>query len=167
MEVILDINNDRLKGPTGVGLGNFDGLHIGHMALINTLISESKLNVLKSVVYTFTKHPENILRKKLFTPLLTTVNKKTQLLGETSLDYLYFDEFNEVFSRLKPERFIKDVLVDKLGMKLAVAGFDYRFGYKGTGDTKLLQELGKKYNYKVIIIPPIKVENEIVSSTLI
>jgi riboflavin kinase/FMN adenylyltransferase len=86
MEVIYGRDkNFTIQRPTGVGLGNFDGLHVGHMALINTLISESRLNRYDSLLYTFTKHPENILRKKLFTPLLTTVNKKVQLLGETHL----------------------------------------------------------------------------------
>ncbi len=168
MEVIYSKNNDiNIKGPTGVGLGNFDGLHVGHMALINTLISESRLNRYDSLLYTFTKHPENILRKKLFTPLLTTVNKKTQLLGETPLKYLYFEEFDEYFSHMKPENFIKDVLVDKLKARLAVAGFDYRFGYKGQGNVDMLSEIGKQFNMKVIIISPIKIDNTIVSSTLI
>lgn len=151
----------------GVGLGNFDGLHIGHMALINTLIRESKLNGLSSTVYTFTKHPENILRKKLFTPLLTTEFQKVELLSETALDYVFFEEFDENFSRMKPEEFVRDVLVKKLKMKLAVAGFHYHFGYKGEGDIALLRELGKKYGYKVIVIPPIKIDNQVVSSTKI
>lgn len=152
---------------TGVGLGNFDGLHIGHMALINTLIRESRLNGLASIVYTFTKHPENILRKKLITPLLLTEQKKIELLSEIALDNLYFDEFNEDFSRLSPEDFVKKILIDKLNIKLAVAGYDYRFGYKGQGDVPLLKELGKKYGFKVIIIPAIKCDNEVISSTRI
>lgn len=152
---------------TGVGLGNFDGLHIGHMALINTLIRESKLNGLASVVYTFKKHPENILRKKLITPLLLTEQKKIELLGETALDFLYFDDFNEKFSRLSPEEFVKNVLVDRLRIKLAVAGYDYRFGFQGQGDIDFLKELGKKYNFKVIVIPAIKCDNEVISSTKI
>lgn len=159
--------NKTIEGPTGVGLGNFDGLHIGHMALVNTLIAESRLYGFHSMIYTFTKHPENILRKKLITPLLTTERKKIELLEETSLDFLYFDEFTESFSRMKPEAFVRDILVDRLKIKLAVAGFDYRFGYKGEGDTELLKKLGKLYNFKVVIIPPIKIDNEIVSSTLI
>jgi riboflavin kinase/FMN adenylyltransferase len=168
MEVIYGKCNVDMSGrQTGVGLGNFDGLHVGHMALVNTLISESRLNGYDSMIYTFTKHPENILRKKLFTPLLTTVNKKVQLLEETSLKYLYFDEFDEVYSRMKPESFVKDVLIGRLGAKLAVAGFDYRFGFKGTGDVNLLKEMGKALNFCVIIIPPIKIDNEIVSSTKI
>jgi riboflavin kinase / FMN adenylyltransferase len=173
MEIIYGKNHNIHSGSkifsanTGIGLGNFDGLHIGHMALINTLIRESRLNGLQSVVYTFTKHPENILRKKLFTPLLTTEGKKMELLGETSLQYLFFDEFDESFSRLEPEAFVRDILIGRLSMKLAVAGFDYKFGYKGQGDVNLLRELGKKYNFRVIIISPIKIENQVVSSTLI
>ncbi|MCX7843559.1 MAG: bifunctional riboflavin kinase/FAD synthetase [Clostridia bacterium] len=168
MEVIYGVKNDKqIQGYTGVGLGNFDGLHIGHMSLINILIRESKLNGFKSVVYTFTKHPENILRKKLFTPLLTKESKKIELLGETALNYLYFDEFDEGYSRKTPESFVKSILVEKLKAKIVVAGFDYRFGYKGQGDAALLKEFGKKYKFHVIIIPPIKIGDEIVSSTKI
>lgn len=155
------------KHTTAVGLGNFDGLHVGHMALINILTNEARINGLYSIIYTFTKHPENILRKKLFTPLLTTVDKRVQLLEGTALDYLYFDEFDENFSRMKPETFVREVLLERLGTGLVVAGFNYRFGYMGQGDVNLLRELGKKYNFRVIIIPPVKVDNEIVSSTAI
>lgn len=168
MEVIYGI--DRIyhsERPAGVGLGNFDGLHVGHMTLINTLISESKLLGLKSILYTFTKHPENILRKSLITPLITTEWKKIQLLKGTDLDVAYFDEFNEDFSRLSPEEFVKNLLVDRLKIKLAVVGFDYRFGYRGQGDVPLLKTLGKKYGFKVVMIHPIKVDDEVVSSTII
>ncbi len=168
MEVIYGPkHSDSMKGPMGVGLGNFDGLHIGHMALINTLLSESQLNNLGSLVYTFTKHPENIMRKRLFTPLITTVNKKIDILKHTRLDYLYFDEFTEEFSRLEPEEFVKKILVKKLNARLVVAGFNYRFGYKGQGDMELLKRLGTLYGFKVITIPPIKTDDDIVSSTAI
>ena len=167
MKVIFGLDKGEIKAPTGIGLGNFDGLHIGHMALVNTLVNESRLNGLESMIYTFTKHPENILRKKLFTPLLTTCSKKIQLLDETALNYLYFDEFDENYSRMKPDSFVRNILVGRLKMRLAVAGFDYRFGYRGEGDVNLLRELGRLYNFKLIVIPPIKIENETVSSTLI
>ncbi|MCX7710955.1 MAG: bifunctional riboflavin kinase/FAD synthetase [Clostridia bacterium] len=168
METIYGVQGNKpMDGYTGVGLGNFDGLHIGHTSLINILIRESKLNGFKSVVYTFTKHPENILRKKLFTPLLTKESKKIELLNETALDCLYFDEFDEEYSRMSPEEFVKKILVNKLKAKIAVAGFDYHFGYKGEGDVQLLKELGKKYKFKVIVIPSIKIDDEVVSSTKI
>lgn len=166
MKTIYASTSDyKFKKPTGIGLGNFDGLHLGHMALINTLINESALNFLDSVVYTFLKHPENIIRKRLFTPLITTVEKKIELLNKVGLDYIYFEKFDEKYSRIKPEDFVREILVKKLKMKLAVAGYDYRFGYKGEGDINLLKELGKKYGFKVVIIPPVKLEDEIVSST--
>jgi riboflavin kinase/FMN adenylyltransferase len=168
MKVIYGLENkNRIETPSGIGLGNFDGLHIGHMTLINTLINKCRFEGIKSMIYTFTKHPENILRKKLFTPLLTTEKKKIELLEHTSLDYLYFDEFDENFSRLSPENFVKNVLKDRLNIRLAVAGFDYRFGYRGQGDTGLLKEMGKKLGFGVIIVPPVRIEHEIVSSTLI
>ena len=157
MQVIHStVKNNYFNNKTGVGLGNFDGLHIGHMALINTLIREAQLNNLCSVVYTFRRHPENILRKKLITPLLLTEQKKIELLSEINLDCLYFDDFNEEFSRLSPEDFVKRVLIDKLNIKLAVVGYDYRFGYMGQGDVEFLKELGKKYGFRVVVIPPIK-----------
>ncbi len=167
MQVIYSNDGRNFDCNTGVGLGNFDGLHIGHMALINTLIRESQLNGLASIVYNFTKHPENILRKKLITPLLLTEQKKIDLLSEIPLDYLYFDEFNEDFSRLTPEEFVKNILIDKLHIKLAVVGYDYKFGYRGQGDIAVLKELGKKYGFRVIVISAIKCDNEIISSTRI
>ncbi|MDP4179795.1 MAG: bifunctional riboflavin kinase/FAD synthetase [Bacillota bacterium] len=168
MQVIFgNENKTKLVNSLGVGLGNFDGLHTGHMTLINTLIEETRRMGIDSVLYTFSKHPEHILRKKLNTPLLTTINKKIEILEKTSLDYIYFDKFDESFSRIRPEAFIKDILVDKLNIKLAVTGFDYRFGYKGQGDVNMLEEAGKKFGFKVIIIPPVKIDGEIVSSTSI
>jgi len=167
LRVITQVNEDTFQKHTGVGLGNFDGLHIGHMALINTLISECKLNDLHSVVYTFTRHPETMLRKTLMNKLITTNEQKTKLLESTALDTLYYKEFDEDFSRLSPEEFIKNILIDTLNIRLAVVGFNYKFGYMGKGDVEYLKKSGEKYGFRVIVIPPVKVKSEIVSSTLI
>lgn len=167
MQVITNFGTDRMTQHTGVGLGNFDGLHIGHMALINTLISECRLNGLKSVVYTFTKHPDHMLRKALISPLITTNDQKTRLLSTSDLDMLYYQEFDEAYSRLSPEDFVKDVLISRLKIRLAVVGFNYRFGYMGGGDVEYLKKCGEKYGFRVIVVPPVKVNAEIVSSTLI
>jgi riboflavin kinase/FMN adenylyltransferase len=95
------------------------------------------------------------------------VGKRIQLLGETQLNYTYFDEFDENYSRMKPECFVREVLLEKLGARLVVAGFNYRFGFMGQGDVELLKELGRKYNFRVIIIPPVKINTELVSSSAI
>lgn len=168
MEVIYGKNQQiEFSESTGIGLGNFDGLHIAHMALVNTLISETKQRRLKSLLYTFTKHPENIMRKRLFTPMITSVNKKLSLLDKTELNYTYLEKFDENFSRMSPEAFVQDILINKLKMKLAVTGFDYRFGYRGQGDVEYLKELGRKYDFDVVTIPPVTIDSEVVSSTLI
>ncbi len=151
----------------GVGLGNFDGLHRGHMALISTLLNECRIHDLNSVIYTFKKHPEHILRKKLFTPLIMTMEHKTRLLDRIGVKTLYYQEFDEEFSRISAEDFIKEILVKKMHMKLAVVGFNYRFGYMCRGDSEMLRRMGEIYGYKVIIIPPVKIGEELVSSTLI
>lgn len=167
MQVVTNVGKNTFNKNTGVGLGNFDGLHIGHMALINTLISECRLNGLQSVVYTFNKHPDTMLRKALISPLITTNEMKTRLLASTGLDTLCYQEFDEAFSRLSPEEFIKTILVDKLKIRLAVVGFNYRFGYMGKGDVEFLKRSGEKLGFRVIVVPPVKVNLEVVSSTLI
>lgn len=156
-----------LTKNSGVGLGNFDGLHIGHMALINTLINECALNDLHSIVYTFNKHPQNILRKALIDPLITTNDQKTRLLERTALDFLFYESFDEAYSRLTPDEFINNILLDKLKARLVVVGFNYRFGYMGKGDVEYLKKCGEKLGFRVIVVPPVKVKTEIVSSTLI
>ncbi len=167
MQVINRIDKDTFQRNTGVGLGNFDGLHIGHMALINTLVSECRLNDLQSVVYTFTKHPDTMLRKTLISQIITTNEQKTKLLESTALDTLCYKDFDESFSRLSPAEFVKDILVDTLKIRIAVVGFNYRFGYMGKGDVEYLKKSGEKYGFRVIVVPPVKVKAEIVSSTLI
>ncbi|MGI6123255.1 MAG: bifunctional riboflavin kinase/FAD synthetase [Acetivibrionales bacterium] len=167
LRVITQIDNNTFKKHTGVGLGNFDGLHIGHMALINTLISECKLNDLQSVVYTFTKHPDTMLRKALISPIITTNEEKTKLLSSTALDTLCYKEFDEAFSQLSPLEFVENILINTLKIRLAVVGFNYRFGFMGKGDVEYLKKCGEKYGFRVIVIPPVKVNSEVVSSTLI
>lgn len=167
MKIIYSTDNAKFSKPLGVGLGNFDGLHIGHVALLNVLINECSINNLHSIIYTFIKHPDNIINKNLVTPLLITAQKKAELFAKLPVDYLFYENFDESFSRMQPEEFVRDILVNRLNIKLAVAGFDYTFGYKGTGNADLLKELGQKYGFKVVIIPPIKINDKIVSSTLI
>jgi riboflavin kinase/FMN adenylyltransferase len=167
MEIVRSEQSFDLPSETGIGLGNFDGLHIGHMALINTLIHESRFNALSPIVFTFVKHPDHILRKTLYQPLITSGEYKAELLSKLDIDYLYLQAFDEDFSRILPEDFIEEILLEKLHAKLVVVGFNYHFGYKGRGDTELLKKYGEKFGFRVIVVPPVQVNSETVSSTLI
>lgn len=165
MKVIYGKTGEHIKTPSVTGLGNFDGFHIGHMTIVNTIINQAKVSNSISVVYTFEKHPENIMRKKLFTPLIITNSQKIDLLGKAGLDTVFFDEFTEELSRMKPDEFVKNILLEKLNVKYVVAGYNYKFGYKAQGNVEDLMELGEKYGFGVTIIPPVKSGGVTVSST--
>lgn len=167
MHLVQDVLTFKAPGGTGVGLGNFDGLHVGHMSLIHTLIDECRFMGLNSMVFTFLKHPESILRKGLYQPLITSVEHKTEILSHTQLDYLCYREFDEEFSRMPAERFIEEILVGQLQARLVVVGFNYRFGYMGKGNSELLRKMGERLGFRVIVLPPVCVDSETVSSTLI
>jgi riboflavin kinase/FMN adenylyltransferase len=167
MQIINDINSNRITHNTGVGLGSFDGLHIGHMALINTLISECRLNCLNSVVFTFSRHPDYMLKKHNISPLITTNEQKNKILASTDLDCLIYQDFSESFSKLSPDEFVKQILIDKLKARLVVIGFNYRYGHMGKGNAETMKRSGNMHGFRVIVVPPVKVNSEIVSSTLI
>jgi len=165
MKVLYGKNDDYISTNSVAGLGNFDGLHIGHMALINSIKYSAGVSNLTSVIYTFEKHPEKIIRKKLYNPLIITNENKIRLLEKAGIDVVYFDDFTDELSRMGYEDFVKNILIDKLNIKHVVAGYDYKFGYKAKGNTDMLKELGKKYSFDVTIIPKVKSGDETVSST--
>lgn len=167
MQLLKDCAQLESVRGTGIGLGSFDGLHIGHLALIGTLIDECRYMGISSVVFTFLKHPGTILRKGLYQPLITSIEHKTEILSRTSLDYLCFREFDEKFSRMPAETFVETVLVGWLKVRLVVVGFNYRFGYMGKGDAEMLRRMGERFGFRVIVLPPVRVNDETVSSTLI
>ena len=96
-----------------------------------------------------------------------TMDHKIRCLDKAGVETLYLQEFDEGFSHISAEDFIKEILVGKMRIKLAVIGFNFRFGYMCKGDSELLKKLGKIYGFKVIVIPPVRVRGETASSTLI
>ena len=157
-----------IKGKkTIVGLGSFDGIHIGHATLINTIINYAKISNLHSLIYTFEKHPNNIIRKEILKPVITTNRQKEEILSKTELDILYFDEFTDEYSRMSPEDFAEKVIRDRLNAKHVVVGYNYKFGYKAQGSVDELREFGEEYKFDVTVIPPVKSGRATVSSSLI
>lgn len=166
--LILDENNINLyNDKKAIALGNFDGVHLGHQALIKRAIELSRINNILSSVFTFKQHTMKIICPDRMPQLLTTNRKKEEELSKFLLNYAIFFDFNKNFSMLSPEEFIKNILIDKLNMKIAIVGEDYKFGYKAKGDVNLLKDLSTKYNYDVDIIEPVKVNEMIVSSSYI
>ncbi len=161
------INKDmKISDNTAVALGNFDGIHIGHKALIKSTIDKGKQKGLIPSVFTFNDHTSKLLNKNL-TGFLLSKSRKEEILKQIGVKLLYKIDFNEIIRHLCPEDFVKEILVNKINAKLVVVGFNYRFGYKGMGNAETLKKLGKKYNFDVDVIEPVVIDGDVVSSSLI
>lgn len=166
MILINDISKKNLSKGVYVSLGSFDGIHKGHLVLINKAIELAKKNDALSMVYTFKNHPLSLINKNKAPKLLMDNNSKEQLLKTLGVDILYFAEFNEELMQMDPKNFIKD-LVSRFNIKGIIVGFNYRFGYKNSGDLKLLNELSKILEFDLYIIDAYLLKNKVVSSTRI
>lgn len=149
-----------------IALGSFDGLHEGHISLVKKVVSLAKENKCLSVIYTFSNHPRKFLNPSINIKLLLDKKNKIEILESNNVDLLYFEQFNNEFMAHTPEEFIK-YLCEKFKVKGIVVGFNYKFGYKNLGDTKLLKKLSTKYNYELYVMKPCSYQNDVISSTRI
>ncbi|HPY99001.1 MAG TPA: bifunctional riboflavin kinase/FAD synthetase [Clostridia bacterium] len=150
MKIIKSEDNYKFEKKNVIALGNFDGLHIAHRKLIETAVSIAKKNNLFSLVYIFDIHPLAVLAntKQRF---ITDIEQKLELIGNMGVDFVYLQKFDYQFSRMQPERFIADILKERLSCEYAISGYDYKFGYMAEGDIKTLKNTGGKYDIKVKI----------------
>lgn len=149
-----------------IALGSFDGIHIGHNALVDKVLELARLNDGESVIYTFSNHPRKFIKPDLQLKLLLDKKTKIEILKSKGIDIIYFEEFNKEFMSLSPEEFIK-YLIKKIDISGIVVGFNYKFGYKNLGDIEVLRKLSIKYGYKLDIMEPYMYKGDIVSSTRI
>lgn len=163
------INNDFKKvvqKNTYVALGSFDGIHKGHLALINKVEDLAKKSNSLSMVYTFKNHPRKFINKDKAPKLLISLEEKIKLLKNLKVDLSLFVEFNKEFMELKPEEFL-ELLIREYNVCGIVVGFNYRFGHKNKGDVSLLKKLCEERNIELYIISPYTYKEEVVSSTRI
>lgn len=150
-----------------VGLGNFDGLHIGHQKLITDLITLAKKVGGTPAVFTFHPHPLTVLKPEKSPPLLLSQKAKQNLFAKLGVEVLLQIPFDLDFAKISPENFVKTVLHEEIGACGVVVGYNYTFGRHGLGTPSLLEELSALYGFEVRVIPPISIEGQPVSSTLI
>lgn len=149
---------------TAIALGNFDGVHLGHQALIKEMIGIAQKNGYKSSVLMFENHTKSVIDGK-GPSLITCMNQRYDILETLGVEIIYKMDFDKSIMNLSPEEFVSKILVDKLNVKAVVVGMDYKFGHKAAGNGQTLKDLGLKYNFKVKILDPIYMDGEIVSST--
>ncbi|MBQ8300565.1 MAG: bifunctional riboflavin kinase/FAD synthetase, partial [Clostridia bacterium] len=147
-----------------VALGNFDGLHVAHMAIIRNGIEYAKKNGLKSGVLLFEESTKELTDGGV--ELITPNEAKLELLEREDADFVFMEKFDEEFMKKTPEEFVL-YLIDKLNIKAVCVGYDYSFGYKAQGDVEMLRKFGEKYNFKVFVTDVIKIDGRVVASTYI
>ncbi|HCB99951.1 MAG TPA: riboflavin biosynthesis protein RibF [Ruminococcaceae bacterium] len=150
----------KIKEPTSVILGMFDGVHIGHRAVI----SAAQKTGLKTVLITFTEHPALILKNRM-APSITTPAQREKIMDSLGIDYLIYLDFKTVQS-LSPDEFIQKVLLP-CHPQAAFCGFNYSFGMGGKAGPDELKALGKKYGFKAVSVAPVCDDVGPVSSTRI
>lgn len=150
-----------------VALGNFDGVHVGHQALISRAVEKARKLGLKSGVFTFSTHPKNLIPGQKPVKNIIYQEEKAALLEKLGVDYLFNIEFTKEIMRTPPEDYIRMFLVEKFNAKEVFCGFNYRYGFKAAGDGNLLRACGIKYGFNVNQIEPVIIDGDVVSSTLI
>ena len=168
MQVVFNIDKQHsLNDPIAVALGTFDGIHIGHQMLLKQLKYIQNSLGCRSLVYTFLNNPIELLNPEKAPARIMTIPEKISKFNRFDIDFLVLNPFDRKLASMSPQDFIEYMLIKNYNIKYIVVGYDFRFGYLGSGDTKLLEKLSHKYGYEVVVIPPLSLGGEIISSTLI
>lgn len=162
----LDNLPEDIKNPV-VTIGNFDGVHWAHQAIFKKVIERAKDLNGASVVITFEPHPIKVMSPNKAKPLITLLEQKRELVLNQGIDIFLLIRFTLEFAAISASDFVKGILVDKLGIKEIVVGYDYTFGNNREGNINLLKEMGQQFNFKVHEVGPIYVGKSLVSSTSI
>jgi riboflavin kinase/FMN adenylyltransferase len=167
LKVFHSINQFKSKSKTVVTLGTFDGVHVGHKKIIERLLFNAKELNCESLVLTFFPHPRMVLQKDADVKLLNTIEEKANLLSKTGLDNLVIHPFDQAFSRLTAEEFVKNILVDCFNVEKIIIGYDHRFGRNRTANIDDLIAFSKIYGFEVEQISAQEINDVAVSSTKI
>jgi riboflavin kinase / FMN adenylyltransferase len=165
MEILHDYRDFPVTISTSITIGNFDGLHMGHREILKNLVAVARQSGTRSVVVTFSPHPLQILHPEKSPKSILLQEDKIEGIRELGVDYLLSLKFDQAFSEMSGEAFIRVVLVGSLHANLVLVGQNFIFGHKRSGNVALLQRLSHELSYVVEIIDPVEVRGNRVSST--
>src|SRR5437764_406488 len=168
MKIVHSISElARLPGPLFLAIGVFDGVHRGHQAVISTSAGHARAANGTPVVVTFDPHPEKVLRPQAAPRLLTATQLKIELIRALGVEHLLIIGFDIQFATTEPEDFVQKLVAHSKPLREICVGHEWSFGKNRRGNLEFLKSLGEKMNFHVIGVPPIKTNDEVVSSTAI
>lgn len=167
MKVFTGVNEaGKINNPV-VAIGNFDGIHRGHAALIARVIEESSKIKGTPTVLTFFPHPLTVINPYLNIEQITPLSDKLKIMEELGIEAAFILKFDDEFSKTMPADFAEEFILKKLGAKKVVVGYDFSFGKNKAGNIEMFKELGERMGFEVIIVPPVMEGERVVSSTRI
>src|SRR5207253_4896217 len=168
METVRSISElSKLRGPLFLAIGVFDGMHLGHQAVVSTSAEHARTVNGTPVVVTFDPHPEKILRPDEAPHLLTATPHKIALIRALGVRHLLIISFDKHFAATEPEDFVQQLIQHSKPLREICVGHEWSFGKNRRGNLELLKKLGAQFDFNVVGIPPVTVNSEIVSSTTI
>ena len=165
-EKIEDFKWEELKGSS-IAIGNFDGIHPGHQKIIETTVAEGLKFGLPSGIFTFKRHPLNILHESHPVETLLTIPQKLSLFSELGLSFCMLADVSRDFFNISAEGFVRDILVGHFKVKIIVVGENFHFGKNAAASALDLKQMEKRFGFKVKTIPLLEFQNESISSSRI
>jgi len=168
METFRSISElSKLRGPLFLAIGVFDGVHLGHQAVISTSAQHARAANGTPIVVTFDPPPEKVLRPKTAPHLLTATPHKIALIRDLGMAHLLIITFDKQFAATEPEEFVHELVEHSKSLREICVGHEWSFGKNRRGNLKLLNQFGARFDFGVVGIPPVTVNGELVSSTTI
>ena len=166
MKILRDpLGNDDLPQGAVISIGSFDGVHIGHQAVLTHVVDRARSMRVAAVAMTFDPHPIKLLRPGVAPRLLTTLEQRLALIARTGIEIALVVPFTHRLARMSAADFVRDVLVDRLAVREVYIGDNFRFGADRGGDVELLTSMGAELGFEAAAAPIVEAEGSVISST--
>jgi riboflavin kinase/FMN adenylyltransferase len=152
-------------GPSALTIGNFDGVHYGHRQILRRVTAVAAEHGWRPAVLTFDPHPTRIVAPERTPPLLTSPERRTELMAEEGIEQVLILPFTKELAHLSPQEFVQQLLVDALSARAVLVGDNFRFGQGQAGNVTVLAELGRQLGFTTEIVPAIAYRGRVVSSS--
>jgi riboflavin kinase/FMN adenylyltransferase len=165
MQVVYGHRNAPAWDGAAIAIGNFDGVHAGHRALIDRARELAAAHAARTVALTFDPHPSALLAPAQAPRMLTSIKRRLELLAEAGVDAVVVEPFTRELAAVAPEAFIDDIVVAALRARAIIVGYNFRYGQARAGTIDSLRAHGDAAGIDIAIVPPVTVDGEIAAST--